>query len=82
MSNSYTTSWRFAAQRVIASIEHDYRDKPLSDLKAALHEAYPFGQRRNYPYKIWCEEQRLAIARHPESQTKQAESAATEGLLC
>lgn len=82
MSNSYTTSWRTIAQRTITPIEHEYRDKPLSDLKAALNEAYPFGQRRHYPYKIWCEEQRLAIARHPESLPQGPEYEIQEGFLC
>lgn len=82
--STYPT-WRTAAQRIIAPIEAEYRDKPLAKFKRALREAYPFGQRAYHPYKIWCSEQARAIARHPENcvgQGEQVEFASTEGLLC
>lgn len=31
--------------------------------KAALKEAYPFGQRAYHPYKIWCDEVRKQLVR-------------------
>ena len=67
--------WRFYAQQTITKIEAEYKDKPYSAWKQALYEAYPFGQRCNHPYKIWCDEQRKALARHPESPTN-----TTDGL--
>jgi hypothetical protein len=78
MSNQ---TWRDAARSVIAPIEREYRDKPLAELKTALREAYPFGQRAYFPYKVWCEEQRKAIARHPESLPQGPEYEIQEGLL-
>jgi hypothetical protein len=74
-------TWRTYCQRVIAPLEGEYRDRPLEDYKVALHKAYPFGQRKYYPYKIWCEEQRLAISRHPESQVYGPEYIQVEGFL-
>lgn len=64
------SNWRMTAQRVIAPIEQQYRDQPYGALKRALHAAYPFGLRSHHPYKIWCEEQRFALARHPEAPVK------------
>jgi len=30
----------------------------------AISEAYPFGLRRQYPYKVWLEEQRKYLSRY------------------
>lgn len=58
-------TWRQLARRVIEPLELEYRHKPLEEFARALREAYPFGERRYHPYKVWCEEQRYAIERHP-----------------
>lgn len=60
-------SWRQVAQAAIAPIEAEYKQKSYGDLKRALFDAYTFYERANYPYKIWCDEQNKALARHPES---------------
>jgi len=56
-----TSPWRLAArqaiQRAIASVE----DKNLAKIKKAIDEAYPFGCREYYPYKIWLDEQRKSF---------------------
>lgn len=64
-----SATWRQFAQRVIIQVEREHEGKSLAELKRALRNAYPFGQRQYHPYKIWCDEQSKAIARHPESQT-------------
>jgi hypothetical protein len=33
------------------------------EARAALRNAYPFGQRKYHPYKIWCDEVRKQLAR-------------------
>ncbi|NEO86176.1 MAG: hypothetical protein F6J87_18255 [Spirulina sp. SIO3F2] len=35
----------------------------LKQLKQALTQNYPFGQRQYYPYKVWLQERKDAIAR-------------------
>jgi murein L,D-transpeptidase YafK len=55
--------WRTRAREVIAEVEQEHRNATLAEFKAALKAAYPFGQRQYGPYKIWCQEQRYAIAR-------------------
>lgn len=59
--------WRRKSIAVIAQLEAEYKDKSYSAFKRALFDAYPFGERAYTPYKIWCEDQRAALARHPES---------------
>lgn len=53
-----TSHWRLAArvaiQRAIASVD----DGDLSKIKKAIDQAYPFGVREYYPYKIWLQERR------------------------
>jgi len=68
-------NWRYAAQRVIAKVEQDCKGVSYGAFKRALFNAYPFGQRSLHPYKIWCDEQRKALARHPESPSN-----TTDGL--
>lgn len=58
-------NWRSIAFSVIAEVEERYRNESYGALKRALYDAYPFGSRENYPYKVWCEEQRHALLRHP-----------------
>jgi hypothetical protein len=44
--------------RVIAKVGTD--DMPA--LRLALREAYPWGERRMSPYKIWCDEIKRQLA--------------------
>lgn len=65
-------TWRQRAQQVIQTIEAAHRDATLAEFKAALFVAYPFGQREYTPYKIWCQEVKLARARHEARANPQA----------
>lgn len=53
--------WRFHAaqtiERVVATAS------PGTDLKAAIDAAYPFGERKYAPYKMWLEERRKVLLR-------------------
>lgn len=68
-------SWRSVSQAVVLECESKMKGQSYGALKRALHDAYPFGARSNYPYKMWCDEQRKALDRHPESPTN-----TTDGL--
>ena len=50
------SSWRNHAAPIIEKVLRETKGKPESDIKKALHDAYPFGQRKYHPYKIWCDE--------------------------
>lgn len=49
-------TWREMAAPIIHRVLTENAGKPEKEIKAALHEAYPFGQRSMHPYKIWLDE--------------------------
>lgn len=54
------STWRAKARAVIARAKTSYTGHP-DGLEAHIRAAYPFGERTNYPYKVWCEEVRAAL---------------------
>lgn len=54
-------NWRERARPVIRRViaENGMTDEKV--LRRALREAYPFGERRYHPYKIWCSEVRRQL---------------------
>lgn len=73
--------WRIEACKVIELVIKTTPNK--LDLVKAIDNAYPFGERKYTPYKIWLEERRKALVRlnlytppknrkcpyHPDEQT-------------
>ncbi len=61
MSESH---WRSHSSPIIARViaEHGKDSKALA---AALREAYPFGQRKYHPYKIWLDEIARQLGKKP-----------------
>lgn len=54
-----TSPWRLAARRAIESaIASLPPDCDRSEIKKAIDQAYPFGCRELYPYKVWLDERR------------------------
>lgn len=51
-----TGTWRERATPIIARVLKSTRGKSDAEIRAALREAYPFGQRKYHPYKIWLDE--------------------------
>ena len=50
-------TWRAIAAPIIQSTIHYVgRTAPTKVIRKALREAYPFGQRKCWPYKVWCDE--------------------------
>ena len=61
MTDSY---WRQQARAAIAEADETIpAAAPLADRKRAIDAAYPFGQRKYHPYKMWLVERRLYLAR-------------------
>lgn len=54
-----TSDWPTLARKAIRAV-HDTLPPgtSLAARMAAIDAAYPFGERRHYPYKIWCRERR------------------------
>ena len=47
----------------------------MKSLRKALREAYPFGEREYWPYKVWCDEIRSQLGLKKTTKTKRMESA-------
>lgn len=66
------SAWRRAARRVINETLAQLRAEGITKernpqaVKKALNEAYPFGPRKNHPYRMWREEVQKVFARDQE----------------
>lgn len=49
-------TWREHCAPIIAKAIADNKGKDQKQIKKALKEAYPYGERARHPYKIWCSE--------------------------
>lgn len=54
-------SWRDSAKEIISQVLKDNEGKNLKEKRAALRNAYPWGERAMHPYKIWCDECRVQL---------------------
>lgn len=63
-------SWRDIARPIIAKILEETRGQTEQLIKKALHEAYPFGERRYHPYKVWCDEIRRQRGKKVDRQDR------------
>jgi len=48
--------WRAIAKPIIYRVLKETKDKEEKEIKKALRDAYPFGERKYHPYKIWLDE--------------------------
>lgn len=58
------SSWRPIARRVIQRVIAEVGRDDEARLRKAISAAYPFGDRKHYPYKIWLDEVQRQL--HPE----------------
>lgn len=56
-------TWREAAKPVIFEVIRGYEGKDEKELKKLISEAYPFGVRKHYPYKVWLDEVKKQVTR-------------------
>lgn len=54
MSRSHT--WRDSCKPIIHQVLKETEGKTEKEIRMALREAYPFGERAYHPYKVWCDE--------------------------
>ena len=68
--------YRTLCAPIIARVLQETQGLPAAEVQARLHAAYPFEERVNQPYKIWCAEiraqggPRLSRGRPPSSALK------------
>lgn len=69
MKPATESRYRVESRRIIHQVIEDNVHGPVQtllhhdilELRAKLREAYPYGEKRFYPYRIWCEEVRHAL---------------------
>lgn len=49
-------TWRDEAAPIIYKVLQETKGKSDKEIRAALKVAYPFGERRYHPYKVWLSE--------------------------
>lgn len=67
-----TPTWRIAARRVLNLLvkrAHHY-GWTRQQFNNAVFDAYPFGARDYYPYRVWCEERHFAIQAFVRNTTR------------
>jgi hypothetical protein len=52
--------WRTRARSLVAAVLEETKGQDERAVRKALRDAYPFGERAHYPYKVWCDEVRRA----------------------
>lgn len=63
--NSVHVTWREAADFVLARLFDNGNFTPSPQ---EIKDAYPFGIRKHYPYKVWCEQVRWWKAGCPDKR--------------
>jgi hypothetical protein len=56
---------REVASRIIAKVLSEVAGQPDPVVRKALRDAYPFGQRKYWPYKVWLDEIARQRGRRP-----------------
>lgn len=65
--------WRTHSAKIISAVLEATRGQDEKAIRKALRDAYPFGERRMHPYKIWLSEikrQRKTPRRWPSQLEK------------
>ena len=57
--------WRKHCATIIAAVIKRYGSDP-KELKRQIRLAYPYGERKRYPYKIWLDEIRRQLKIKPK----------------
>ena len=63
-------SWRDVARPIIARVIAEHQGADDATLKQAVFDAYPFGERKYSPYKIWLNEIARQTGRKPKMGTR------------
>lgn len=50
------TSWRDECRPIIAAVIATWSAAGEKAIRKALVAAYPWGEKKDHPYKIWCDE--------------------------
>jgi hypothetical protein len=65
MTNS---SWREESRKVIQTVMDQNPGLETAELKKLISAAYPFGERKHWPYQCWLSEVREALKPAPQPE--------------
>ena len=68
-------TWRDIAKPIIAEVLAENKGKDEDTIRKALREAYPYGERKYHPYKIWLSEIKRQLGRPGKSKKKKVAEA-------
>ena len=57
------SDWRRFAAPIITKVIQEHAGESESAVRLALRAAYPFGERKYHPYKIWCDEVQVQLGK-------------------
>lgn len=65
-----SSMWRTKARELVAEVLQQTKGDDDGAVRRALREAYPFGNRRYWPYKVWLDEihRQRQIGKHAPRQ--------------
>ncbi len=66
-------TYRAKAFAVIQRVIDENAGKPAAEVRRAVRQAYPWGDRKNWPYKAWLQAQRELLARNGLARPKPVE---------
>lgn len=66
-------TWRNSIKPIIAEVLSENKGKDEATIRKALHDAYPYGERKWHPYKIWLSEIRKQLGPGKRKKKKEAE---------
>lgn len=78
------SSWYDTARRVLRELDAELpADMPFDERAKACKEAYPFGERRYTPYKMWLKAQKEYLLKYapPSMDTKRFPLSPLERLV-
>jgi len=74
-------TWRDDCKPIIAQVLAENKGKSEKEIKKALFDAYPYGERARHPYKIWLDEIKIQTGKkkinnrsknHPPNENQQS----------
>lgn len=68
-ANNPTVTWRDIARPIIYQVLKDTAGWEYKEIRRSLRDAYPFGERKYYPYKVWCDEINRQLRRGKYART-------------
>ncbi len=73
-------TWRIHAAQVIAKVIQEVGTEDPVALKKAIRKAYPFGERKYWPYKVWLSEVQRQL--NPAPAAEPGPDGPLIGLMC